>query len=261
MSDTVSHGGELVAANHNPMSLLAKAIDSGMDVEKLGRLMDLAERWQANQAAVALKAALAGFSRDCPPVEKKRTADAGGKFGYQFASYDDVNRVAKPHMATHGLSISYDTESPVVGKVKVTARVSHEGGGSMTTTLEVPIPVMSVNDTQRFGAAVSYAKRFAMCAALNIVVTDEDVDGAGLEFITDAEAGELSDMLLRVGPGTHLPKFVKWAGGVAPSADDLLGPNGVAVAMEALQTIPGANLKKARDFLIGKLKEKGETYP
>lgn len=252
---------DLARTDPSPMTLLDKAIASGMDVDKLGRLMDLAERWQANQAAVAMKAALAGFSKDCPPVEKKRTADAGGKFGYQYASYDDVNRVAKPHMANHGLSISYDTETPKPGIVKVTARVSHEAGGQMTTTLEVPIPVMSVNDTQRFGAAVSYAKRFAMCAALNIVVTDEDVDGANLEFITLEEAEELSAMLLQVGPGTHLPKFVKWAGGVPPTVEDLAGDRGVAIALAALQTIPGANLKKARDFLIGKLKEKGETYP
>jgi hypothetical protein len=35
---------------------------------------------------------------------------------------------------------------------------------------------MRVNETQKFGAALSYAKRYALQGALNIVVTDEDTD-------------------------------------------------------------------------------------
>ena len=39
---------------------------------------------------------------------------------------------------------------------------------------------MQVNDTQKWGAALSYGKRYALMAALNIVVEDEDSDAEGL---------------------------------------------------------------------------------
>lgn len=241
----------------NPFGLLQMAIEKGMGADELGKLMDLAERWQKLQARQAHAAALAGFQADCPPVEKKRTADAGGKFNYRYASYDDVNKTAKPHMEKWGLSISFDTATPKVGVVLVTARVAHEQGHVEATALEVPIPAMTVNDTQRFGAAISYAKRYAMCAALNIVVTDEDVDGAMLELITTEEAEELSAMILRCGSAAHLPKFVKWAGGTPPEPGELT----VEKAMQALCSIPGTSMEKARKALAAKLAEKGETYP
>ena len=50
-----------------PMSILAKAVEMGADVDKLTKLMDLQERWERNEAKKAFDAALAACRHE---VEK-----------------------------------------------------------------------------------------------------------------------------------------------------------------------------------------------
>jgi hypothetical protein len=63
------------------------------------------------------------------------------------------------------------------------------------------------------GSAISYAKRYALVAALNIIVSDHDDDGqnAGTKTITAIQADELNDMLFNAPVGT-LEALLEWAG-------------------------------------------------
>jgi len=64
-----------------PLMLLDKAISAGMDPEKLGRLMDLVDRWRETQAKEHYCAAMARCQLELPVVvagDRLRVAASGG---------------------------------------------------------------------------------------------------------------------------------------------------------------------------------------
>lgn len=189
----------------HPLALIQAAIEKGVDAEQLSKLMDLQERYERNRAAEAFGAALTKFQSMCPTVFKSRTAKVktttGGEYSYKFASFDNIMRAVSPILAQCDLAVTFATEqlekSPNI--LKVSCCVRH-GIHVQETTCFVPIPDMKVNDTQKYGAAVSYAKRYTLCAALNIVVSDEDNDAAGLiDAITEEQVAEIYALLERKG--------------------------------------------------------------
>lgn len=201
----------------NPLVLIQAAIERNIEPAQLEKLMDLEERWVRNRAAEAFGNAVSQFQSLCPIVHKRRQACFDGKPAYVFASFDDVMRAAGPILADCGLAVTFSTEDVPTG-IKVTCRVRH-GIHSEATMLHVPIPAMKVNDTQKFGAALAYAKRYALCAALNIVVSDEDDDAvtAGLDTITLDDVGTINDLIAE--KGVSLDRFLAWA--KVPSLDQL----------------------------------------
>lgn len=161
----------------SPLTLLHTALEKGVDPDRLGKLMDLAERWEENRASKAFADAITKFQKLCPPIHKSQMAGkSDGRMQYKFASYDDVMYVAGPILADCGIAISFTTDPSEHG-LKATCRV-RVGTHYEDHTLTVPIPDMRVNGTQQFGAALTYAKRYVLCAALNIVVTNEDDDAS-----------------------------------------------------------------------------------
>ena len=181
----------------HPMAILASAIEAKVPASELTQLMDLAERYDENCAKSAFNAAVARFQSRCPVVVKNRQAKSSGKFeGYQYASYDDVMAVAKPHLDECGLSVAFSFD-PTDKGIKTTCTISH-GSYSKEYYSTVPIPSgLNVNDTQRYGACMRYAQRYALTGALNIVVSDEDNDAEdAYETISEAEHRALEQLLM-----------------------------------------------------------------
>jgi hypothetical protein len=193
----------------NPMALIQAAIERGIDPDQLGKLMDLQERHERNRAAETFGTAIAEFQRRCPRVHKGRKVDAG-PLRYQYASFDDVMYQAGPHLSACGIALSFSTEANDKG-IRVTVKV-RVGIHAEESTLDVPVPDMKVNGTQRYGAALSYAKRYALCAALNIVVTDDVDDDANSCFdpITDEQEIEIAELI--EAKGADKAKFLAWMG-------------------------------------------------
>jgi hypothetical protein len=55
-----------------PQTFITQAIDKGLSVEHLERLMALQERWQANKAKMEYVIAMKGFQSECPIIEKRK---------------------------------------------------------------------------------------------------------------------------------------------------------------------------------------------
>jgi hypothetical protein len=179
----------------NPGKLLEMAVERGADMDALEKLMDLQERWEARQAERDFNDALASFQAQCPPIMKRREASFKGQHAYYFASLDDIMREIKPLLQQCGLTVSFSSDVQE-GAITVRCRVAH-GIHAETSEMTVPTPSeMRVNDTQKMGAALSYARRYALCNALNIVVTDEDTDAAKLnDPISEKQVVQLSELL------------------------------------------------------------------
>lgn len=220
-----------------PLVLLQQAIDKGLNTDDLTKLMDLQERYERNRAAESYGAAVAEFQKRCPIITKDRAVNAG-PLKYQYASFDDVMKKAGPVLSECGIALSFSTERNDTG-IRVTVKI-RVGIHAEECTLDVPIPDMKVNATQRYGAALSYAKRYALCAALNIVVSDEDDDAnSAYDPITEEQELEITAFL----DEHQLAKepFLKWLG------------------VERICDIAARDFDKALNGLRGKVKKAGAS--
>lgn len=173
-----------------PMDLLAAAVAQDIDENKLEKLMELQERWEANLARKAFTAAMADFQANCPTIRKSGAADR-----YLYAPLDEVLRTIRPHLDAAGLSVRFNTETQD-GAIKAICTVSHRDGHEEISEFIAPVdPNMKVNASQRVGSANSYAKRYSLMNALNLVASEYDDDArlAGTITITDEQAATIRD--------------------------------------------------------------------
>lgn len=188
-TDVVEHEGNQ-AMTITPMEIMARMTEKGIDADTLEKLLTLQERHEANEARKAFAEALADFQARCPTVKKSRSADR-----YTYAPLDEILRTIRPHLEATGLSVRFDTETTEHG-IKALCTVSHRSGHSETSHFSAPVDSqMRVNETQKVGSANSYAKRYALMNALNLVASEYDDDGymAGVEFISEEESVTIRD--------------------------------------------------------------------
>jgi ERF superfamily len=130
-----------------------------------------------NELATALAAAQGEF----PIIEKNRTAQLkevahgapNGLREYKYADLADVLKGILPVLSKHKLAVLQPTFVEA-GHIFVRTRLVHASG----QWIECEYPVCAVHvDHQRMGSALTYAKRYALCALLG-VAADEDNDGA-----------------------------------------------------------------------------------
>lgn len=197
------------AAPPMPMELIDKAIETG-NVESLERLMDLQERWEASQARKAFFAAMAQFQGQCPGIGTRGQADR-----YKYARLEDIMTVITPLLSQNGLNITFNTEQSE-NALTVTTHVHHVGGHTQSTTFAVPVPeIRGTNETQKMGAANSYARRYGIVNALNLRIMGEDNDGQyrGIsdETITPVQAENIQTMIDELGTHMDLGAFLRLA--------------------------------------------------
>lgn len=154
--------------------LIQAATDPNVDVDKMERLLGIAERWKAQEAKAAYARALAVMQPHLPDVRKR--GDAAGR--YRYALWEDIQDSLRPVLAEHGFSLSFRT-APLGDKaVTVTAVLLHEDGHSESTDLPVAFDTSgNKNPVQAMGSAVSYGKRYTCQALLNLTARGEDDDG------------------------------------------------------------------------------------
>src|SRR5690606_30314272 len=92
-----------------PMQMLQIAVEQGADLDKLSKLMDLQERWEANEARKAYVAAISAFKADPPRLHKNKTVRFGDT-EYDHATLDNVCDVIVPALTKQGLSHRWEVE-------------------------------------------------------------------------------------------------------------------------------------------------------
>ena len=129
---------------------------------------------QIDQLAAALVSAQAEF----PTVTKTKVArvptKGGGEYAYRYADLPDVLAAVQPVLTKHGLAvIGFPDTTAEGGKPALTTRLVHISGQWIEATVEL---FLSQETPQGQGSAITYARRYGLCGALNIAA-DEDDDG------------------------------------------------------------------------------------
>lgn len=194
--------------------LLRSAVDKNLPVESMEKLVSLYERMADRMAVGEFNTAFALFKRDCPEIRKvkkaKITTKEGIRFEYDFAPLEEICRVIDPVCAQHGFAYSWDSAIED-GKMAATCTLVHSGGHSRTSRFACPTESRSgMSEQQKHAGALSFAKRQSLTSVLGLCTVDPDIDGAGVETISEKEVADLTSLITEV--GADLGRFLKFCG-------------------------------------------------
>ncbi len=181
------------------------------DAEVLGKLMDLYERTEKRQSEKEFAAALTALQGDTIRVQATKAVDVkAGVPRYTFAPYEEIMRICQPILTRHGFSVTFDTK--IDGdRLYSVCTLTHKAGHSRSNQFAVRFTTPpGSSSAQGDMSTKSYAKRGALCDALNISIEhDDDARMIGTP-IGQALALDLEDRVRKVGADENA--FLKYAG-------------------------------------------------
>jgi hypothetical protein len=166
------------------------------NVDVVKELLAIRKEEKAAEAKADFASAFAALQSECQPIKASKAVPGKNDIiKYWYAPYEKIMEQVSPLLRNHGFAITFDTEI-ADGRVTATCTLMHRSGHERSNKFACRIGSGPPNssEAQGDGAATTYAKRFALCAALNIVVetgSDNDARPEG-GFITQAEADELA---------------------------------------------------------------------
>lgn len=128
----------------------------------------------------ALNAALAEFQSKVTNPPRNRTVSAG-QYDYSYATLDSICDMIRPLLKECSLAFTQRTEVTPQGTVLHTD-ILHTGGESIRSTMALPAD----KSMQQFGSALTYARRYSLCAILGIVAETDD-DASQSEGLSQSE--------------------------------------------------------------------------
>lgn len=176
-----------------PMDMLQIAVEQGADLDKLQQLMDMKNKWEADEARKAFTVALAAFKANPPKLIKSKHVNfttTKGNTDYWHAPLDEVCDLVGRELSAHGLSHRWSVTQENGGicvacilehtlghreEVQITASADQSGGK---------------NAVQAIGSTVTYLQRYTLLAATGLAAADQDTDGVAPATAPDLD-GEI----------------------------------------------------------------------
>lgn len=169
--------------------MLMLAVERGDDMERIKQLMDLQDRWEANEARKAYNAAFNAFKNEEIVLLKDMTVKDGPLKGKKYASLHTVVNAVTRALASHGLSHSWKLTKDERDWLEVTCTIKHSGGHSESVAMGGPPDAGgSKNAIHARASTVSYLERYTLKAICGMAEQDEDNDGGKGRIDTDSES-------------------------------------------------------------------------
>lgn len=176
--------------------------DSKVPAEKMRAILDMQKEVMQEEARRAFTRDYIAMQADLPVinatgrivVDKKRDGTKLAKPQVTpFATFNEINKVTKPILRAHGFALMFAPDEGMNGRIVIRGYLEHVGGYTRVCTIPVPLEASgSKNDAQGTGSSISYGKRYATIALLNLISEakeDHDDDGAsaGIGPVVDEE--------------------------------------------------------------------------
>lgn len=133
--------------------------------------------WTSSESTAAIIPAFVTALQTVEDVKRNKQADIktnAGQMKYNYADLDAVLEAAKPVLLALGLAVTQPASTEGVHTILL-----HTSGEWIAFP---PLKIQTAQSTpQAQGSAISYARRYAMCAALGIATEDDDGKAASAE--------------------------------------------------------------------------------
>lgn len=215
----------VVAPGSAPSTIISQALTSGADLEKLQGLLDLQERWEANEAKKAYVVSMSAFKADPPTIIKDKT---NKQYGSTYSSLENFVAAVIPALAANDLSHSWDIDQS--SEIKVSCKITHAVGHSEKTSMTAPADTSGKkNPIQQIKSTVTYLKLATLEAITGLASEDgnlnDDGNGAGgsgqLDEPMPVTVAEFNGKQLEIDSCTNKTRLDKWIAANKPWIDRL----------------------------------------
>ena len=197
-----------------PAQMLQIAVQQGADLDKLEKLMDLQERWEANQARKAYVAAMSAFKANPPKILKDKLVDFQtnrGRTTYMHATLGAVVSAVIEGLGAQGITHRWSTQQEA-NRITVICTLTHLDGHSESNQLTAGADESGgKNSIQAVASTVSYLQRYTLLAATGLATHDQDNDAqtqAPQPVITPEQVADLQALIEEV--GADKAKFLQY---------------------------------------------------
>jgi hypothetical protein len=171
--------GELVAQG-SPADTMLRALERGASPEQIQQMMELQERWEANEARKAFNIDFANFKAEAVAILKNKTITDGPMTGKRYADLQAVVECLTPQLSQHGLSASWKLTQDTQDWIEVTCYLTHRLGHTESAHMGGPPDKTGAkNPIQSRASTVSYLERYTFKAVCGVAEKDQDDDGRG----------------------------------------------------------------------------------
>ncbi len=190
-----------------PMDLLQMAVTQGADLDKLQKLMELQERWEANMARKAFNASFAAFKSEAVTLLRTKEITDGPLKGKKHVELGGIVKAATPALSKHGLSISWKLSRDEKDWMEVACTLRHVDGHSESVSMgAAPDSGPGRNAIQARGSAKTYLERYTATAILGLAPEDDE-DGQSGPSMPEAEVVEILDAIRAARNVNELQQF------------------------------------------------------
>lgn len=197
----------------NTIAIIERAAkDPSIDIDKMERLLGMAERLESRHAEKQFIAAFNRLQRRLPTIVAKTVIPNRGK----YQKFEDIMDEIGPILQDEGFTVSFTMDFKE-SRIIETCHLKHVGGHSQSNSFAVRVGKADT-ETQADCKAATTAKRNALLNALNIVIrqdclteeNDASLEGDPFAKVTPAQAEELERRVHAT--NSHAAAFLKFAG-------------------------------------------------
>ena len=190
---------EVIKIDVSPAEMIKQAVAGGADLDKLEKLLQLQEKWEANQARKAFAASFAEAQKNILSVTKTKT---NSQTHSKYADLGDVIESSKPIYTAEGFSvIFYEGDTPLAEHIRIYADVLHGMGHKETYHYDVPMDGKGIRGNENMtkihakASSTAYGRRYLMCMIWNIPTQDNDGNSVDVETINEKQLAHLRAQL------------------------------------------------------------------
>ena len=171
-----------VSAFQSADLLIQKFIESGVEVDKLEKLLKIKGDFEDKENKKIFQQKFAQMQSELPIIKKtKEVKNNAGTLMYSYAPLEQIVKQVGPTLKNHGFSFRWSeglTEKDGFKRIYCTIMAS---GHEQKSFIDIPImqATKTTNSAQQSGSSTSYGKRYSFCGALGIMIDDDDDDGRG----------------------------------------------------------------------------------
>lgn len=215
----IETNGNSLPVAASPAAMMQLAMNNGLNLEKVEKMIELQAKWDAIEAEKAYTMAMAQFKKNPPEIDKNKNVNYQKKDGswvaYNHATLGNVTKIINSELAKSGFSSGWSM-SQEDKRVTVTCTITHKKGHSKSASLSAP-PDDSAgkNSIQAIASTVTYLERYTLLALTGLATHDQDDDGAGagagpqVKYISNKQQHTIRDIL--ISDEVDEIEFLTWA--------------------------------------------------
>lgn len=198
---------------NDPMLSMIERVcsDPNFDIQKMEKLVEMRNQEMQRVAKIDFNRDYAEMQELLPRVVSDHR---NNQTNSNYAKIEDINNIVLPIINKKGFGVSFKIISQDDKGITVRAILSHKQGHEEFTDLFTPLDragakgTVNKTDIHATGSAITYAKRYAICALLNISVgSDDDGNAAGVNKpVSETQAELLKEKLMQC-PQEIMDKF------------------------------------------------------